>query len=344
MPKRQRTDEEIRERLSETILRVLAAKGEASTGEIAQIAGVTRQAVQYHLARMLGSGIVRRSGAGRSTRYSRTASYTKRWRIGEAAEDEAWDEVQTGAECLAEITPAARSILNYAVTEMVNNAIDHSSGTSFEVSVRCSDQVITIEIGDDGVGAFNHVRDRLGLPDTFAAIQQLSKGKETTAPDGHSGEGIFFTSKAVDRFELESSGLRWIVDNRHDDQAVGESPRQTGTLVRVDIDRNTQRRLVDVFAPYTSDTSLEFDTTRTVVRLFEMGGTFVSRSQARRLATRLERFARVFVDFTGVNEVGQGFVDELFRVWHGQHPDVTLTPVNMSPAVEQMVRRGLAGR
>lgn len=341
MPNRQR-HRSLSEALPETILRILAAKGEASTGEIARTAGVTRQAVQYHLARMLASGTVRRSGAGPSTRYSRTASYAKRWRVGEAAEDEVWDEVRRGAECLAEITPGARSILNYAVTEMVNNAIDHSSGTAFEVSVRCSDQVITIEIGDDGVGAFNHVRDRLGLPDTFTAIQQLSKGKETTAPDGHTGEGIFFTSKAADRFELESSGLRWIVDNRHDDQAVGDSPRQTGTLVRLELDRNSQRRLADVFTPYVSDTSFEFDTTRTVVRLFETGGTFVSRSEAKRLATRLERFGRVLVDFTGVNEVGQGFVDELFRVWQRQHPDVTLTPVNMNPAVEQMVRRGLA--
>ncbi|MEX2406368.1 MAG: DUF4325 domain-containing protein [Actinomycetota bacterium] len=340
MPKRQRL-ESGPEGLPETILRFLAARGEASTGEIARAAGVTRQAVQYHLARMLPAGIVRRTGAGRATRYSRTASYKKRWRIGEPTEDEVWAEIRAEAECLAPISDAARSILGYAVTEMVNNAIDHSSGTWFEISIRCSERDITIEIADDGVGAFAHLRDRLGLPDTFAAIQQLSKGKETTAPDRHSGEGIFFTSKAVDRFELESSGLRWIVDNRNNDQAVGDSPRQTGTLVRLELDRFTDRRLADVFARYTSDDSLEFDTTRSVVRLFETGGTFVSRSEAKRVATRLERFDHVIVDFEGVNEVGQGFVDELFRVWQREHPDVTLTPVNMRPAVEQMVRRGL---
>jgi anti-sigma regulatory factor (Ser/Thr protein kinase) len=343
MPKRQKLTAD-RDRLPEAILRFLAARGEASTSEIARAAGVTRQAVQYHLVRLLKSGVVRRSGAGPSTRYSRTASYTKRWRIGEATEDEVWAELQREVECLADLTDAARSILNYAVTELVNNAIDHSSGAWFEISVRCSERVITIEIADDGVGAFAHLRDRLGLPDTFAAIQQLSKGKETTAPDRHTGEGIFFTSKAVDRFELESSGLRWVVDNRRNDQAVGDSPRQTGTLVRLELDRDTQRRLADVFARFTSDDSLEFDTTRPIVRLFETGGTFVSRSEAKRLATRLERFDNVIVDFEGVNEVGQGFVDELFRVWQREHPDVTLTPVNMRPAVEQMVRRGLTGQ
>jgi DNA-binding transcriptional ArsR family regulator len=342
MPKRQTDLGASRRGLRAAILRILEAKGEASSGEIARAAGVTRQAVQYHLGPMLASGLIRRSGAGRSTRYSPTASYTRRWRIGDATEDEAWDEVVREAECLADVTDSARSILNYSVTEMANNAIDHSSGTYFEVSIRCSDRVITIDVADDGVGAFAHVRDRLDLPDTFAAIQQLSKGKETTAPAQHTGEGIFFTSKAVDRFELESSGLRWVVDNRNNDQAIGDSPRQVGTLVRLELDPATGRRLSEVFAPYTSDKALSFDTTRAIVRLFETGGTFVSRSEAKRLATRLERFEHAIVDFAGVHVVGQGFVDELFRVWQREHPEVTLTPVNMSQAVEQMVRRGLA--
>jgi hypothetical protein len=134
------------------------------------------------------------------------------------------------------------------------------------------------------------------------------------------------------------------VDNRRSDQAVGDSPRQIGTLVRLELDPTTGRRLSDVFAPYTGEESLAFDTTRTVVHLFETGGTFVSRSEAKRLTTRLERFDNVIVDFQRVGEVGQGFIDELFRVWQREHPDVTLTAVNMSPAVEQMVRRGLADR
>jgi hypothetical protein len=78
------------------------------------------------------------------------------------------------------------------------------------------------------------------------------------------------------------------------------------------------------------------------VQLFAQGQSFISRSEAKRLANGLERFDNVIVDFQGVNEVGQGFVDELFRVWQREHRDVKLTPVNMSLAVEQMVRRGIA--
>jgi hypothetical protein len=47
----------------------------------------------------------------------------------------------------------------------------------------------------------------------------------------------------------------------------------------------------------------------------------------------------VEVDFAGVTDVGQGFVDELLRVWPNAHPGKTVTPINMNPAVEFMVRR-----
>jgi hypothetical protein len=47
----------------------------------------------------------------------------------------------------------------------------------------------------------------------------------------------------------------------------------------------------------------------------------------------------VEVDFAGEPEVGQGFVDELLRVRPNGHPGKAVTPINMNPAVEFMVRR-----
>jgi hypothetical protein len=53
-------------------------------------------------------------------------------------------------------------------------------------------------------------------------------------------------------------------------------------------------------------------------------------------------FNTVEVDFTDVTDVGQGFVDELIRVWPNTHPDKSVIPLNMNAAVEFMVKRGLA--
>lgn len=86
-----------------------------------------------------------------------------------------------------------------------------------------------VEIRDEGRGAFTHLRRELGLPDAIAAVQEVSKGKVTTDPQHHSGEGIFFSSKVVDLFELSSAGLVWVVDNVRGDQALGSSDVIVGT-------------------------------------------------------------------------------------------------------------------
>jgi hypothetical protein len=62
------------------------------------------------------------------------------------------------------------------------------------------------------------------------------------------------------------------------------------------------------------------------------------------LTAGLERFSEVELDFADVESVGQGFVDEVFRVWSTRNPDTLLYPVNMNPAVEFMVTRGLPKR
>ena len=64
----------------------------------------------------------------------------------------------------------------------------------------------------------------------------------------------------------------------------------------------------------------------------------MSRSQAKRLVNGLEKFVTVELDFSGIDEIGQGFADELFRVFTNAHPEITLTPVNMCSDVEKMYR------
>ena len=116
--------------------------------------------------------------------------------------------------------------------------------------------------------------------------------------------------------------------------AVGEVDRRRGTRVRFEAARRVRRKLPDVFAAYTRE--LEFARTRVVIKLFTSGTRFVSRSEARRVAVGLERFS----DYRGVEEVGQGFVDELYRVWASAHPGVALTSVNANRAVAFMLGRG----
>jgi len=251
-----------------------------------------------------------------------------------------WRDMLASLDLAPEST--AVNILRYAVTEMVNNAIDHSGGSSVVVSAMTALGRIDITVTDDGVGAFEHLARGLGLGVAHEAVAELSKGRRTSAPERHSGEGIFFTSKAVDVFRLDANGIRWTADNIRGDMAMGSSHVTAGTVVRLSLERMTSRKLVEVFRSFTDEH--EFIRTSPVILLFNYGVDFVSRSEAKRLLAGLDPFREITLDFTGVLSVGQAFVDEVFRVWPLQHPGVSIQPVGMNPEVEFMVRRGLGRR
>ncbi len=97
-----------------------------------------------------------------------------------------------------------------------------------------------------------------------------------------------------------------------------------------------------MFARWTDPTTQAFSRTRTTVKLAAISSRLLSRSEARRIVTGLDRFDVVELDFEGVDTVGQGFVDEVFRVYARAHPDIALLPVRMNDGVAFLVRRGAA--
>ena len=255
-------------------------------------------------------------------------------------EDQVWRDAAANLDIPA-ATPS-RLILAYAFTEMLNNAIDHSKGSVVEIRLGTASGTVIVVIHDDGRGVFETLASGLGLPDEPTAIQELTKGKRTTSPANHTGEGIFFTSKAVDVFRLAANGYVWTVDNLRNDHAMGVSRVTRGTRVELELDEKTDRDLTALFAEFTED--YQFVRSRPIVKLFELGVSFVSRSEAKRLLAGMEQFAEIEVDFSGVESVGQGFVDELLRVWPRERPETKVVPIGMNPAVEFMVRRGIAPR
>ncbi|EQD65519.1 regulatory protein, ArsR, partial [mine drainage metagenome] len=116
------------------------------------------------------------------------------------AEDVVWtnDVSQT----LGQQPDNVKNIWHHGFTEMFNNAIDHSEGKSIMVTLTKTAASANMMVSDDGVGIFRKIQSKLGLLDERHAILELSKGKLTTDPKNHSGEGIFFTSRMFDSFDI----------------------------------------------------------------------------------------------------------------------------------------------
>ena len=54
-----------------------------------------------------------------------------------------------------------------------------------------------VTVRDDGVGVFRRVCEDFGIASAQEGIIQLEKGKLTSDPSRHSGNGLFFGSKTV---------------------------------------------------------------------------------------------------------------------------------------------------
>jgi len=234
-----------------------------------------------------------------------------------------------------------RSILDYAFSEMLNNAIEHSKSKRIEVEIIKQNHFLYFAVRDFGIGVFRNVMNKRNLKNEYEAMEDLLKGKTTTAPRAHSGEGIFFTSKTADKFVLESFGFRMIVDNLIGDVFFERTKRsKRGTKVLFSILLNSKKHLNDIFRSFQSDPkSFAFDKTEIQVKLFSVGTVHVSRSQARRILSGLDKFKVIILDFDRVPTVGQAFADEIFRVFRNRHPEIKVKPLNMNEAVEFMVRR-----
>jgi hypothetical protein len=76
------------------------------------------------------------------------------------------------------------------------------------------------------------------------------------------------------------------------------------------------------------------------VRLAEYGDDkLISRSQAKRLLSRLEVFKSILLDFKGVVTIGQAFADQVFRVFAEEHPEIELYSINGNSEVKRMIIR-----
>ncbi len=305
--------------------------------------GISRQAASKHLRRMVEQGVLCATGSTRNRQYSFCAlkSWNKTYQLaGNLNEDIVWKELEAQ---LGELPSNVIDLWHYGITEMFNNVIDHSGGKSATVYLDKTAGFSTVSISDDGMGIFRKIQAALDLYDVRHSVLELAKGKLTTDPDNHTGEGIFFSSRAFDRYEIISGDVFFShAFDEHEDWIIRHAGNDAGTSVFMRLKNNTARTLKQVFDRFT-DEDYRFSKTVVPVRLAEYGDDkLVSRSQAKRVLTGLDRFSVVLLDFTLVESIGQAFADEVFRVYARRHPQIQLSVVHASEQVSQMIGRARA--
>jgi anti-sigma regulatory factor (Ser/Thr protein kinase) len=310
----------------------------------AQHFSMTRQAANLHLQRLIADRDVIRKGRTRRARFylapktTWEKTYSLAGRSAAQSEHDVWEaDVQPQ---LADLPENALDIWRYSFTEMFNNAIDHSGGSRATVKLKRTAVNAEIAIIDNGIGIFKKIQQAMKFPNVRYATLELAKGKFTTDPARHTGEGIFFTSKVLDAFDISSGGVYF--SSPSDPPPI--SPRGKGTAVWMKLKNNTTRSRTEIFDKFASpDNDYAFDKTVVPVKLAEQNpNDLVSRSQAKRLLLRMDRFRTVVLDFTNVSQIGQAFADEIFRVFARSHPNVSLHFENANEDVTRMIKRAQA--
>ena len=329
------------------LLQAVATHPRDLVGMVAAQLGLSNARVGIQVRELVAGGYLHREG---TTRPTYTLGPNRRFQQRYLREGLSEDTVWSGqvAPLLRELPRNVLDIAHHGVTEMVNNAIDHSQAVHVMVHMDLHDGRLLLAVVDDGVGIFHKIAHALDLPDERLALLELSKGKFTTDPRNHSGEGVFFTSRMFDSFQIVSGGLVFVHDEKRDKDVlfdVEEMP-PGGTAVFMLITADSLRTAKQVFDEYSSGPDdYSFAKTVVPVRLVQVGDeNLISRSQAKRLMQRVDRFRHVVLDFSGVNAIGQAFADEIFRVFVQAHPEVELLPMHATPEVQQMIRRAEVAR
>lgn len=333
----------------EEIRQFILDQVEGHPTDIAKLAavkfGVSRQAIGKHLQKLRAEGCLKEEGQTRSRTYQLVplSEWRSQFEISPALKDDiVWTNDIRPA--LGALPDNVMNIWQTVFTEMFNNAIEHSGGRHIMVGLHRTATSTTMDVADDGVGIFAKIRAAMSLPDEHHAVLELAKGKLTTDPKNHSGEGIFFSSRMVDFFVILSGEVFFSHQFGQAEDFVLESGRhEKGTLVSMKLSNHSSRTAKQIYDQYTSGDDFGFHKTVVPVTLARYGSdSLVSRSQAKRVLARVEQFKVVVFDFAGVDTIGQAFADELFRVFPQQHPEIQFLTMNTSPAVESMIAHAKA--
>lgn len=112
-------------------------------------------------------------------------------------------------------------LLRHVFAELLNNAIDHRSGTHVVLSPRRTPPLAQWLVSDNGCGIFDRLGRSFAIEDAAHALLELTKGRLTTDPQRHTGRGLFYTPlRAADALDLRANPIAW---QPHDARRVGDA-------------------------------------------------------------------------------------------------------------------------
>lgn len=316
------------------ILEKIEQGDESVSRTVSETFGINQNTAHTYIRELVQNNIIRRVKRGQYELIHNSYIYDLKRSNGDLNTD-TYAYEHCLSQHIKDMTPNIKEIWSYTFSEMINNVMDHSQAENLKIIVEQDYLKTTTLIFDDGVGIFEKIKEYFGFSSLDEAICELFKGKLTTDSANHSGEGIFFSSKMMDNFFIISSGKIFTSNKYDNDRIIDIANENTkGTCVVMTLSNHTHKKPGEVFDLYANVDGGFMKTRIPLKNIFDSSP--VSRSQAKRVCNRLEKFKEVVLDFDEIQWMGQGFAHQLFVVFANEHPDISLLPVNMNEDITKM--------
>lgn len=316
------------------LLEKIAQRDDGISKSVSEAFSVNQNTIHTYINELVDENIIRRIKRGQYELVKDVHKFELKRENGDLDTD-TYAYYHCLEEHISHFDENVQAIWSYTFSEMINNVMDHSAASDVEIIVEQDYLNTSVMIYDNGIGIFKKIKEHFKFPSLDEAICELFKGKLTTDSENHSGEGIFFSSKMMDDFFIVSSG-KIFTNNKYDNSKIISiaSEHIKGTCVIMSLSNYTHKKPHEVFDLYANVDGGFIKTKIPMKNIFDTSP--VSRSQAKRVCNRLEKFKEVVIDFEGVKWMGQGFAHQLFVIFAREHMDIQIVPINMNEDITKM--------
>ncbi|MFO8062396.1 MAG: winged helix-turn-helix transcriptional regulator [bacterium] len=217
---------------------IIKSRGSASTAELSEILGISRQMVHRYLKELIKSGIIMKRGSTRSAVYMPAGNKSEKElpslkKIYERPNPkDVYTEFSLKLRFSKYLNKNAHVILKRVFLEMIDNAVRYSGTEMIEIEGRIDDYNISVSFTDSGSGIFENImKNNTGLESEFKSIIHLIKKYENCSGDDSCG-GLVKCMLPSAYCEIKSHKQTLIIDRANDEHYVKEHEFFRGTSVR----------------------------------------------------------------------------------------------------------------
>src|SRR5450759_2823564 len=148
------------------ILSTIKKQGQVTTADLVGLTGLSRAYAQRFLKNLADEGVIVLMGKANQAHYihpskkgagnAKPLSVRRIMTNKDLAEDKVLHEIKEKSAIFQGIAGNVSSTLDYAFTEMLNNAIEHSTSEKIDVVVMRTATDIRFMVADRGIGIFNN--------------------------------------------------------------------------------------------------------------------------------------------------------------------------------------------